>query len=111
MEHPSMRRATTPSMPFIELPTLRVHYEQAGSGRDVLVFVHGNFASSRWWQPMLDSVPAGWRAYAFDLRGCGRTESTSNGSAVEYAIPRLAEDLAGFADKLDLPAFHLVGHS
>ena len=30
-----------------------------------------------WWKPVLDSLPAGWRAYAIDLRGCGRTESSS----------------------------------
>src|SRR3954470_24504512 len=100
-------RAPPRPMPIIDLPTLRVHYEQAGSGREVLVFVHGNFASSRWWQPVLESLPAEWRAYAPDLRGCGRTESTSNGAAAEYAIPRLADDLAGFVDRLELPAFHL----
>src|SRR5437870_12635616 len=41
------------------------------------VRVHGNFASTRWWKPVLDSLPTGWRAYAIDLRGCGRTESSS----------------------------------
>jgi pimeloyl-ACP methyl ester carboxylesterase len=98
-------------MPFIETQTLRVHYEQAGSGRNALVLVHGNFASSRWWKPVLDSLPAGWRAYAPDLRGCGRTESSSSGVPSEFAIPRLADDLAEFVERLDLPAFHLVGHS
>src|SRR5438445_5735058 len=77
MQHPTMRAATPPPMPFIELQTLRVHYEQAGSGRNMLVLVHGNFASTRWWKPVLDSLPTGWRAYAIDLRGCGRTESSS----------------------------------
>lgn len=98
-------------MPFIDLQTLRVHYEQAGSGRNVLVLLHGNFASTRWWRPLLDSLPAGWRAYAIDLRGCGRTESSSSGAASEYTIPRLADDLAGFVERFELPAFHLVGHS
>src|SRR6266478_1584848 len=50
-------------------------------------------------------------AYAMDLRGCGETAPPPSGAAEEYSIPRLASDLAAFADRLDLPAFHLVGHS
>jgi len=97
-------------MPFVQLETARAHYEVAGAGRNVLVLVHGNFASSRWWRPVLDRLPAGWRAYAMDLRGCGETAPPPSGAAEEYSIPRLASDLAAFADRLDLPAFH-VGHS
>src|SRR5436305_2230741 len=94
-------------MPFVDLQDLRVHYEEAGSGRNVLVLVHGNFASSRWWRPVFERLPGGFRAYAVDLRGCGQTGSPSGG----YAIPGLSGDLAGFVDALDLPAFDLVGHS
>src|SRR4051812_3850475 len=94
-------------MPFVDLQDLRVHYEEAGSGRNVLVLVHGNFASSRWWQRVFDRLPRGFRAYAMDLRGCGQTESRSGG----YSIPRLSTDVGAFVDALDLPAFHLVGHS
>ncbi|MFL5392744.1 MAG: alpha/beta fold hydrolase [Myxococcales bacterium] len=94
-------------MPFVDLQDLRVHYEEAGSGRNVLVLVHGNFASSRWWQRVFDRLPRGFRAYAMDLRGCGQTESRSGG----YSIPRLSSDVGAFVDALDLPAFHLVGHS
>jgi len=97
-------------MPFVQLETARAHYEVAGAGRNVLVLVHGNFASSRWWRPVLDRLPPGWRAYAMDLRGCGETAPPPSGAAEEYSIPRLASDLAAFADRLDLPAFH-VGHS
>src|SRR5438105_3348544 len=97
-------------MPFVQLETIRAHYEEAGAGRNVLVLVHGNFASSRWWRPVLDRVPAGWRAYAMDLRGCGETAPPTD-AAAQYSIPNLASDLAAFVERLDLPAFHLVGHS
>lgn len=97
-------------MPFLDTPRLRIHYEEAGSGPEVFVLVHGNFASWRWWKPVLDRLPAGWRALALDLRGCGETPG---GAAEEstYDIAQLAEDLAGFVDGLELDAFHLVGHS
>src|SRR6267378_2503717 len=89
-------------MPFLDTPRLRIHYEEAGSGPEVFVLVHGNFASWRWWKPVLERLPAGWRAIAPDLRGCGET---SGGAPDEtrsaYGIPELAEDLAGLVDRPD----------
>jgi branched-chain amino acid transport system permease protein len=98
-------------MPSVQLEPIRAHYEEAGAGRNVFVFVHGNFASSRWWRPVLDRVPAGWRAVAMDMRGCGETAPSSSGGAAQYSIPQVASDLGALVDRLDLPAFHLVGHS
>jgi pimeloyl-ACP methyl ester carboxylesterase len=99
-------------MPFLETPRLRIHYEEAGSGREVFVLVHGNFASWRWWKPVLERLPAGWRAIALDLRGCGENSySAPDESRSAYGIPELADDLGGFVDGLQLDGFHLVGHS
>ncbi len=82
------------------------------SGSEVLVLVHGNFASWRWWKPVLERLPAGWRAVALDLRGCGENSGGApEESTSAYHIPQLADDLAGFVDGLRLGAFHLVGHS
>jgi len=106
-----MLRRTNP-MPFLDTPRLRIHYEEAGSGPEVFVLVHGNFASWRWWKPVLERLPTGWRAVAMDLRGCGETPGgTSDETRSAYDIPQLADDLAGFVDGLHLDAFHLVGHS
>jgi pimeloyl-ACP methyl ester carboxylesterase len=85
---------------------LDVHYDQAGQGRAALVLVHGNFASRRWWRPVLERLPPGLRAYAPEMRGCGDTRGRGG-----YSIPDLARDLGGFVDALKLPRFHLVGHS
>jgi pimeloyl-ACP methyl ester carboxylesterase len=99
-------------MPFLDTPRLRIHYEEAGSGPEVFVLVHGNFASWRWWKPVLERLRPGWRAYAPDLRGCGETPGGAVGDdRSAYGIPQLAEDLAGFVDGLGLGAFYLVGHS
>jgi pimeloyl-ACP methyl ester carboxylesterase len=99
-------------MPFLETPRLRIHYEEAGSGPEVFVLVHGNFASWRWWKPVLERLPASWRAYAPDLRGCGENSGGApDDDRSVYGIPQLAEDLAAFVDGLQLDAFHLVGHS
>lgn len=94
-------------MPFVQIPGLNVHYEVAGKGDVVIVLVHGNFASWRWWRPLLDRLPRGFTAYAPDLRGCGDTDRPASG----YTIPQLADDLRAFTAALHLPAVHLVGHS
>ncbi|MBN1955956.1 MAG: alpha/beta hydrolase, partial [Anaerolineae bacterium] len=94
-------------MPFLQTPSLNVHYRSAGTGESVLVLVHGNFASWRWWQPLMERLPAGYRAYAPDLRGYGDTERRRG----RYTIPILVHDLHEFTAALRLPAFHLVGHS
>lgn len=102
----------TNHMPFVDTPRLRIHYQEAGSGSEVFVLVHGNFASWRWWKPVLERLPAGFRAVAMDLRGCGDTPNgAQDESRSAYDIPQLADDLAGFVDGLHLDAFHLVGHS
>jgi branched-chain amino acid transport system permease protein len=98
-------------MPFVSTSRLRVHYEEAGAGPELFVFVHGNFASWRWWKPILEKLPPGWHGVAPDLRGCGETSADADGARSAYAIPELAGDLAGFVDALGYGAFHLVGHS
>lgn len=94
-------------MPLIQTPGLHIHYRQAGDGPRKLILLHGNFASSRWWQPLLDNPPPASSLYAPDLRGCGDSEKPLGG----YTLERLAEDLAGFASALGLEHFHLAGHS
>ena len=94
-------------MPFTQTPSLNIHYELGGTGNDVLVLLHGNFASWRWWRPVLERLPANYRAYAPDLRGCGDTDQPTDG----YNIQQLADDLYAFVTALELRPFHLVGHS
>jgi pimeloyl-ACP methyl ester carboxylesterase len=94
-------------MPFVQTSTLRVHYRVAGEGDITLVLLHGNFGSWRWWEPVLERLPAGYRAYAPDLRGCGDSERPGFGHNIEV----LAADVQAFAASLNLGALHLVGHS
>jgi pimeloyl-ACP methyl ester carboxylesterase len=93
-------------MPFIEAGDLNVHYLELGAGEPILL-VHGNWATSSWWEPVLERLPAGYRGLAPDVRGRGRTEGPDH----DYTIPELAADLFAFADALNLQNFHLVGHS
>ena len=78
-------------MPFIKTSQLEMHYETGGRGKEVLLLLHGNFASWRWWQPILKNTPPGYRAYAPDMRGCGDTDQPEEG----YTIVQHADDLIG----------------
>lgn len=94
-------------MPFVKIPELNMHYETGGYGKAVLLFVHGNFASWRWWLPILKDTPQGYRVYAPDMRGCGESDQPDDG----YTICQHADDLDQFIQALNLPRVHLVGHS
>ena len=95
-------------MPTLPVADLEVHYIEAGdaAGTPVL-FVHGNWGSASWWEPLLARLPAGHRGIAYDVRGRGET----SGPDSSYAIDALAADLLAFATAVRADRFHLVGHS
>jgi branched-chain amino acid transport system permease protein len=100
---------------FVETPHLRVHYLRGGQGQEKLVFVHGNYASSRWWNPQLERLPPGFQGFAPDLRGCGgsdgKTQKLQSQRDGRLSIRDLADDLAEFIGALKISAPILVGHS
>jgi len=93
-------------MPYLDTPALRVHYETAGTGRTIAILLHGNFATARWWRPILERVPKGFTVYAPTLRGFGETRGDRARSMIE-----LAEDIRELARALRIERFHLIGHS
>jgi branched-chain amino acid transport system permease protein len=100
---------------FVETPLLRIHYRRGGQGQWKLIFVHGNYASSRWWHPQLERLPPGFQGFAPDLRGCGgsegKTQILQSQLDGRLSIRDLADDLAGFIDTLKISAPILIGHS
>jgi branched-chain amino acid transport system permease protein len=92
-------------MPYLDTPGLRLHYETAGTGRTIAILLHGNFATSRWWRPILERVPRGFTIYAPTLRGFGETPGRAR------AILELADDIRELARALSINRFHLIGHS
>jgi branched-chain amino acid transport system permease protein len=97
-------------MPDLTTAQLRLYYQQVGAGPQPVVLVHGGFASSRWWQPLLALLPGDQlTCYALDLPGCGRSDRPDNPAS--YGVERLAGVLADYLDGLRLWDVHLVGHS
>lgn len=95
-------------MPIVQLANgLQISYRESGSGDRVILFVHGNSAFSLWWERVMNCLPAGWRAVAPDLRGCGDSEKP----AQPWSWQELADDIYQFAEGLGLKRVILVGHS
>lgn len=94
-------------MPSVQLNNFAMHYEITGSGPETLLLIHGNIASCRWWDKYLSFLPAGCRAVAMDLRGCGQSGRPGEG----HTIRQFADDIHFLVQALDLKRFHLLGHS
>ena len=95
-------------MAMLKVADLDVHYLEAGDATGTpVVFVHGNWGTASWWEPLLARLPAGHRGLAYDVRGRGLT----TGPDSTYAIEALAADLLAFAAKAGAERFDLVGHS
>ncbi len=93
-------------MPFTLSGDLNVFYIEHGVGTPI-IFIHGNWATSSWWELLLEKLPDGFRGIAYDMRGRGRT----GGPDSDYGIRSLAADLKVFAEAVGLDRFHVVGHS
>lgn len=94
-------------MAFLNMNGWKMHYERVGDGTDeVLIFVHGNAASERWWDKIKPLLPGKWSNYFIDLRGFGKSDNKK-----PYTIQQFTDDIAKFSEMLNLPEFHYVGHS
>lgn len=94
-------------MPTIAIGGVEFHYRQAGDGPVGVLYVHGFCQSSLWWEPALHQLPAGYRAFALDLKGFGG----SSKPAGTYGIAVAADEVRAFLDALGLPQVVLVGNS
>jgi 3-oxoadipate enol-lactonase len=94
-------------MAMININGLEHYYEQAGEGQP-LVFVHGAFADARMWDPQWDYFSPGYRVIRYDLRGHGRTGSSS---LEHYSMDTFADDLKCLLDALDISQPVICGQS
>lgn len=90
---------------FARLPTLRMHYVEAGEG-PLVVLLHG-FPESWWsWRYQVQALAeAGFRVIAPDLRGYGDTERHG-----PYDVDTLAGDVCHLIESLGEQRAKIVGH-
>lgn len=76
---------------------------------EAVVLVHGNVSSSIFWQETMLALPAGFRAFAPDLRGFGETETAPVDAT--RGLGDFADDVVALLDALGVEKAHLVGWS
>ncbi|GEL97081.1 alpha/beta fold hydrolase [Cellulomonas terrae] len=90
---------------FVEVPGLRMHVAEAGSGPPVLL-LHG-FPQHWWeWRKVVPGLADGHRVLCPDLRGAGWTAAPAGG----YTREQLLADVVALLDALDLDRVDLVTH-
>lgn len=95
-------------MPKVNANGLNFHYQQAGSGPDVIL-IHGVTGDLSIWFlcEAMGILARSFRVTAFDLRGHGYTEVPRDG----YTSADQAGDVVSLMDALDIDRAMLVGHS
>ncbi len=95
----------------IQTKRLAVAYLMAGTGETPMVLVHGNCASSLYFQDFMLALaaPGRYTIYAPDMRGYGDSETLPIDAT--RSIRDFSDDLAAFVESLGLPTFHLFGWS
>jgi pimeloyl-ACP methyl ester carboxylesterase len=95
-------------MPKVTLDTLRLHYQQAGRGSDV-VLLHPFTGNVAMWSfsGIMEALGGEFRVTAYDLRGHGASSVPPHG----YDSATMADDFRNLHDALGLGPAYLVGHS
>jgi pimeloyl-ACP methyl ester carboxylesterase len=88
---------------------LRFHVLEAGAGDRLALFLHGFPELAFSWRDQLPLLAElGFRAWAPDMRGYGRTDRPQG--LGEYAIEKLMDDVAGLIDASGAKETVLVAH-
>jgi pimeloyl-ACP methyl ester carboxylesterase len=90
---------------FVELPGLRMHVAEAGSGVPVLL-LHG-FPQHWWeWRKVIPGLAEQFQVIYPDLRGAGWSAALRRG----YTRDQLLADVVALLDTLGLDSVHLLTH-
>jgi pimeloyl-ACP methyl ester carboxylesterase len=95
------------SMLTVSANGLNIHYQQTGSGPQVIL-IHGLTGSLADWQfRVVPMLAAQFTVLTYDLRGHGYSDMPPSG----YTTADMASDLAGLLDALGIERAHIAGHS
>jgi 3-oxoadipate enol-lactonase len=94
-------------MPDIVANGVRLHYFEAGSGAETIVFSHGLLLSSEMFSGQIDKLSKHYRCIAYDHRGQGQSAATETG----YDMDTIAADAKALIAALDASPCHFVGLS
>ena len=90
-----------------ETPSLRISYDDVGSGPTTVVWLHGSPGSHSDFDALREQLPREWRSIAVDLPGFGYT----SGEVPDYSIRAHARTVDALLDELGVERAHFVGFS
>src|SRR5260370_3975641 len=93
-------------MPRIVIGDGALYYERQGIGFRVL-FVWGVSGVASFWRDQVAAFAKNFDALAHDHRGIGQSDLTRSG----FTVDRMAADVIGMMDALEIERAHIVGHS
>jgi len=85
----------------------KIFYRKSGNGEKILLLIHGNISSSRYWKIFMSKFPSDFTLYAVDMRGFG---DSSYNKPID-SLADLAEDMVMFTRKMNLNRVTPVGWS
>ncbi|SDZ18512.1 Pimeloyl-ACP methyl ester carboxylesterase [Proteiniborus ethanoligenes] len=92
----------------VKLPNGETYrYRYCSGGEKNILLIHGNLATSKYYDELMEALPEDYTIYAVDMRGFGASTYNTPISSLRD----IAEDIKLFADELDLHKFDLVGWS
>jgi len=95
-------------MPQVQLPGIRLYYEETGTGAPILL-CHGTSSDAGNWGAAIDVLGRFGRVIAYDRRGCSRSERPvpyDRTTPTEHA-----DDAAALLDALDATPALVIGRS
>jgi pimeloyl-ACP methyl ester carboxylesterase len=92
-------------MTLTKINGTKIFYQKHGTGREILVLIHGFGGESHEWREVIDALPHGYSVYTLDMRGFGR----SNDAHQNITLKQWADDIYNFSRQMNLPKFNCVG--
>jgi pimeloyl-ACP methyl ester carboxylesterase len=98
---------------FIEVNGFKVHYRMAGTGKPLVVLLHGSFLSIRSWRFVFDELSKTTTVLAFDRPAFGHTSRPlpSKATGVSYSPEAQCDLVIALMKKLGFSKAVLVGNS
>lgn len=94
-------------MPYVDHDGVKLYYEEAGTGPETMLFVHGWCCDHTHFAPQFEHFASRFRCVAVDLRGHGRSDAPEG----PYTIQGFADDIAWMCGELGVTHAIVVGHS
>ena len=106
-------RKSSPDRHFIEVNGFKVHYRMAGTGKPLVVLLHGSFLSLRSWRFVFDKLSENVTVLAFDRPAFGFTSRPlpSTATGVSYTPEAQSDLVIALIKKMGFSKAVLVGNS